>query len=156
MYFSAYDERSLALVSLQAGTFNEENFERAQAVAERLATASVFRGGSASWVSIIGPQAEPPNASMRKRIADSNRNFGALRLALVTTSVVHRSVLTAIHWLNPPRADQLYSTCASFDEARAWLEAQSGGAMPIFAELLERVQREAERDVAPRRPMQTR
>lgn len=154
MYFSAYDERSLALVSLQTGTFTEESFERAQAASECLAADSVFRGEAANWVSIIGPNAEPPNASMRKRMADANRNFGALRLALVTTSVAHRSVLTAIHWLTPPRHDQLYATCSTFEEAREWVEAQAGIAMPIFAELLGRVQREAERDALTRRPMQ--
>ncbi len=154
MFFSAYDEPSLALVTLQSDTFTEATFERSQASCECLAADAAFRGAAANWVAIIGPKAEPPNASMRKRMADANRNFGPLRLALVTTSVAHRSVLTAIHWLTPPRPDQLYATCATFDEARAWVEARAGVPMPIFAELLERVQREAERDVAPRRPMQ--
>jgi hypothetical protein len=154
MYFSAYDERSLALVSLQAATFTEESFERAQAASESLAADSVFRGQPANWIAIVGPNAEPPNASMRKRMADSNRNFGALRLALVTTSVAHRSVLTAIHWLNPPRPDQLYATCATFDEARGWVEAQAGAAMPIFAARFVGVLRAAQRDSSSRRPVQ--
>ncbi|HEU4404341.1 MAG TPA: hypothetical protein VFS43_03525 [Polyangiaceae bacterium] len=155
MYFSAYDERSLALVSLQTGTFTEAGFARALAAIEGLAADAAFRGAPATWVSVVGPSAEPPNASMRKRLADANRNFGALRMALVTTSVAHRSVLTAIHWLNPPRPDQLYATFASFEEARGWVEAQAGAAMPVLGELLERVRREADRDSVSRRPAQT-
>ncbi|HEU4533591.1 MAG TPA: hypothetical protein VFS00_05720 [Polyangiaceae bacterium] len=139
-------------MSLLAGTFTEESFRRALAAAERLAADANARNAAATWISIVGPRAEPPNASMRKRAADSLRSFGTLRMAMVTTSVLHRAALVALHWLNPPRPGQLFLPCATFDEARAWVEAQAGAPLPVLAHLRDRVRREADRGPPSRWP----
>jgi hypothetical protein len=69
-----------------------------------------------------------PNATQRKRIADTIQGFKAKRywFALVTDSMLARGAMTAISWIQTPKPGTVNTAHATFDQAARWAEAQRG------------------------------
>jgi hypothetical protein len=127
VYAFAYDRASSSLVGLQAGDgCTDADYQRIIDSSSQLwaeASAAPF----ATFVHVVDPGQEAPSPSWRRRLADSRPATLSLRNVIVTSSFVHRGVLTAINWLRPPAPGQKIVPLATFEAAVAWVEAERGG-----------------------------
>ncbi len=101
----------------------------------------------ARFVLVVDPNQPAPNAVWRQRLAEARVTSKSLRYAIVSPSIHERGTVTAIHWLRPPGPGQKVVTSATFSEAVAWLEAESGS-LPILHTLYARVREQAARSGA--------
>jgi hypothetical protein len=144
MLIAAYSQTALTLVTLYAGKPDPKTFPRALEAAERLAADSVRRGALARWLTIVDAATPTPSPAERKQMAQTNAKFGSLHVALVTSSLVQRAVITAVHWLRPPPADQRHAFFGDVEAAIAWHEELSRTRLPVLRELVSQVQASAQ------------
>jgi hypothetical protein len=121
------DEAASAAVWLFTGRQNADaDYERYVASLAELAR-TARRVGHGAGLLVAERDNPPPNATWRKRIADASRHYPPnCAFALVSESMLVRSVITAVNWLRPPTYD--FVALATVDEALAWIAARRGDA----------------------------
>ena len=86
-------------------------------------------------VIFIDPRRPIPDARWRRRFAHERAGAGAFRCAMVTDSIVHRGLMTAIDWIRPPATEQRMLAFPTLPSARAWLELECNRKLELLMRL---------------------
>ncbi len=86
-------------------------------------------------VIFIDPGRPIPDARWRRRFADERGLAGPFRGAIVTDSVVHRGLMTAVDWIRSPAAEQRMLAFPTRASARAWLERECNRELELLTRL---------------------
>jgi hypothetical protein len=131
MYVFGYDRETSTLVGAKIGEpCTDSDYESIVESTTRLVV-DAPANALACFVLVIDPGQPPPSPVWRKRLAQARAPSKAFRIVIVSSSIVERGIVTAIHWLRPPAPGQKVVSRATFEEAVAWLEAE-GGPRPIL------------------------
>jgi hypothetical protein len=145
MFFSLFDEDSGTLIGKYQGSVQTDADYQRCIDAVRMADA-----GAASrrlpyvCVLVVSAEVPQPPPVWRRRMADTNNALAATehRLALVTPSLVVRSVLTAISWLTRPRPGHQLKPFENFSSAAQWIRTSIGQPYPKLEQLYSSLERE--------------
>ncbi|HEY4015768.1 MAG TPA: hypothetical protein VGM06_20650 [Polyangiaceae bacterium] len=145
MYTFAYDPWTSTLVGLKSGgTCTDGDYQRLLDSTNEL-WAQALAVSVATFVLVIDRDQPPPGPRWRQRLAAARPPSKPFRSVIVTSSIVERGVITAIHWLRPPAPGQEIVSLATFEEAITWLEAKGGGGpLPILRTLYEKARAQAQ------------
>lgn len=135
MFAFAHDHERHALVSRMIPPTSDEDYETAIEKYGVLAKEANAADAAATLIVIVEEGTATPNAAWRKRIAESNARFQKMRFSLVTSDAVTRTILALINWLTPKRAGFVRTSHATFEEAVAWCEEQTGKPMGYLRDL---------------------
>jgi hypothetical protein len=126
LYLYAYDRSSSTLVGAKVGDpCTDEDYARIVETMVRL-HAEVPPNGIAYFALIVDAGQPPPSALWRRRLALARAHGKSFRFVIVSSSILERGTVTAIHWLKPPTSEQKVISRATFAEAVAWLVSEGG------------------------------
>lgn len=92
---------------------------------EALALVSQRRPGIMPAIVIFVDPGRPiPDARWRQRFAHERAVAGPFRCAMITASVAHRGLMTAVDWIRRPAAEQRMLAFPTLVSGRAWLELE--------------------------------
>jgi hypothetical protein len=142
MYRSLADYPSACLVGVHSGARSDAADFRA--VVESLSALNQHAMGPMGFILLVIDAGDHiPPAPVRREIAELRRRGRPHRLAFVTQSAIARAAITAIDWLQPPRANQRVKPWSTVREGVVWLELEHGGALPALEELYMNLRRGA-------------
>ncbi|HMJ57337.1 MAG TPA: STAS/SEC14 domain-containing protein [Polyangiaceae bacterium] len=126
MLTDAHDSEKLISVWIHAsGRFTDDDARRMVAVLHETGTVFARKKESfSSWVIIVESD-QFPDAKQRQQMAIASRPLGRAYLAVVNRSMLVRGVLTAMRWINR-KEEYAPRVFATYEEARAWLVAETG------------------------------
>jgi hypothetical protein len=101
-------------------------------------------------VIFIDPGRPVPDARWRRRFAHERAGAGPFRCAMVTSSVTHRGLMTAVDWIRPPGAEQRMLAFPTLTSARAWLELECNRTLEPLLRLYHEARRLAIQQAAQR------
>lgn len=93
------------------------------------------RGIMPAIVIFIDPGRPVPDARWRRRFAHERALAGPFRGALVTDSIVHRGLMTAVDWVRSPAAEQRMLAFPTLAGARVWLERECKRELELLTRL---------------------
>jgi hypothetical protein len=133
MLAAAYDAERLVFVALHVGDpMSEAELQAIEDALGRLAAAVDASPGAIATSLVIVETEQTPTATQRRRIGDAAAKIERLRDVFVTESTVVRGMMGAIRWLLPASPGRAQATFATYEEARAWLVAESGHPAAVF------------------------
>lgn len=137
MYAHASDESGSVLIGVFSGPTVDEHYAQSLVEMKRVDRSAASRGLPFVYVCVVDKDVARPPAVWRKRFSDANSGVESSRFyfVMVTTSMLIRGVFTAVNWLTAKREGQQYAVVSDIEEARRWLEAQHGIALPGLTSL---------------------
>jgi hypothetical protein len=129
------DVPSAALVVIDsAGTSTQDvEYERTIEALQRVTRAQP--GIMPAIVIFVDPGRPVPGASWRRRFAHARAASGPFRCALVTDSITHRGLMTAVDWIRQPAAEQRMLAFPTLALAREWLVQECNRQLEILMRL---------------------
>jgi hypothetical protein len=134
MYRSAADYASGCLVGLHSGARSDASDFRA--VVDSFRALNEHAVGPMGFILLVIDAGDHiPTAPFRRELAELRRRGRPHRLAFITQSTMARAAITAIDWLQAPRANQQVKAWVTVGEGVAWLELEHGAALPALLTL---------------------
>jgi hypothetical protein len=138
MYGSAYDKNSgCFVVFLGKSEFSTAEQTHLLDQLKQLNEDGLGRSDGVISIIVIESGAPKPDSLWRKRVAEMiNTQWPHQRFfAIVSDSMIARSVMTVISWLSPNPINYESSIHTTFDEAMRWAESKRNMKLPILEEL---------------------
>lgn len=134
MIVTVVDTKRLINISLHVGgALREADVSTIMTTIDTMATALKAAGPSGRVTTLIIVETENgPNAAQRQRIGEAMKRLDRGYQVLVTRSMAIRAVMTAIRWFSPANEYHQQTTCATYEEARAWLVQRSSHPAEVF------------------------
>jgi hypothetical protein len=152
MYISVYDPNRITLIGSYEGDIPDKEWQATYDDVLRVLHDARQQRAPSIVIVLSHPSTSRPNATWRKKLAEirllSDKTLRSYTV-VVTSSMVLRSIMTAINWVSPKGELEENFVTGSFDEAILWLQKQTGQPLPHLAPLYEELLRKT--SVAQRR-----
>jgi hypothetical protein len=134
MYRSAADYSSACLVGVHSGVRSDAaDF---QASVDSFSALNEHGMGPLGFIMLVVDEGDHiPPAPFRRQFAELRKRGRPHRLAFISQSAIARGVITAIDWLQPPRADQQVKAWTTVSEGVEWLELEHGAPLSALMAL---------------------
>jgi hypothetical protein len=136
MFVTAYDSSRLILVSVHTGdALTQAEFDGILDSIRRMANDGRTREAPVASLTLVETD-KTLNALQRQAIAAATQDIRQGYNVVVTTSVLARMVMTAIHWLAPSNSGLVQATFPTYEQARVWLAQRTHHPATAFDKLL--------------------
>jgi hypothetical protein len=136
MFVTAYDPSRLILVSVHSGdALTQAEYDGILDSIRRMAADGRTREAPVTALTLVETD-KTLNALQRQGIATATNDIRQGYNVVVTTSVLARMVMTAIHWLTPSNSDLVQATFPAYEQARVWLVERTHHPATAFDKLL--------------------
>lgn len=138
MYISIYNSAHTTTLSLMSGKLSEAEWQTIYDNLVRQTEDAIRTRQDFIFVSIAHPDAERPNATWRRKLAElRNKSEQPLRgySVIVTSSLLLRGVITTINWIVPAKPGGKITVVETFEEALAWLQKETNKPLDYLIEM---------------------
>lgn len=134
MYLVQYDLARCCFLSYTEGPVSDAEWDYSLRSLERVLQEARQRDIAAANLVLIGPNADRPNATRRKALAELRNQRGDVRSlgAFVSASLLLRGFLRTLDWIVPKHPREENFIASNFADAVAWLEQKRGEKLAVF------------------------